>query len=58
MDLQQAGSLAIVLVTAVLMVRGALRRRSRGSGHCCDSCPAAEKTPARPALRRGVVPKN
>jgi len=58
MDLQQAGSLAIVLVTAVLMVRGALRRRSRGPGRCCDSCPEADKTLVRPAGRRSVVSKS
>ena len=39
MDWQQASSLAVVAVTAVLMVRGMVRKRRQGTGgHCCDGC--------------------
>ncbi len=39
MDWQQASTLAIVAVTAVLMVRGMVRKRRQGTGgHCCEGC--------------------
>ncbi len=39
MDWKQASSLAIVAVTAVLMVRGMVRRRREGNGgRCCEGC--------------------
>ncbi len=39
MDWQQASALAIVALTAVLMVRGLVRKRRQGTmGHCCDGC--------------------
>ncbi len=39
MDWQQVSSLAIVAVTAVLMVRALVKRRREGAGgHCCEGC--------------------
>ena len=39
MDWQQAVSLAIVAVTAVLFVRSTIRARQTGGGHdCCGEC--------------------
>ncbi len=39
MDWQQVSALAIVAVTAVLMVRGIVKRRQEGTaGHCCEGC--------------------
>ncbi len=38
MDWQQAASLAIVAVTAVLLVRGKIRARKIGSHDCCGEC--------------------
>jgi len=38
MDWQQAASLGIVAITAVLLVRGRLRRPKAGSHDCCGEC--------------------
>ena len=39
MGWQQASSLAVVAVAAVLMIRGMVRKRRQGAGgHCCDGC--------------------
>jgi hypothetical protein len=38
MDWQQTTSLAIVVLTAFLMVRGSLRKRDRPHGDICDAC--------------------
>jgi len=38
MDWQQAVSLAIVVVTVVLLVRGRFRTRQTGAHDCCGEC--------------------
>jgi hypothetical protein len=38
MDWQQAASLAIVALTAVLFVRGRMRDSKRGAHDCCGEC--------------------
>jgi hypothetical protein len=38
MDWQQAASLVIVAVTAVLLVRGKLRTREPSALDCCNEC--------------------
>ena len=57
-DWQEISALAIVALTAALMLRGAFRKRvsgTAGGGQCCDNCPAASGPRKAGALEGPVV---